>query len=117
MENNTTNTVGSIKVSVDVILKIAETAACEVEGVDCDGQRLACDGMVSKLRGAIKVKISGESASISVRLVVLDGNNAVTVAQKVQKSIKSAVQNMTGFAVTKVDVEIAGIRFDKPAQA
>ena len=117
MENNTTNTVGSIKVSVDVILKIAETAACEVEGVACDGQRLACDGMVSKLMGALTVTISGESASIAVRLVVLDGNNAVTVAQKVQKSIKSAVQNMPGFAVTTVDVEIAGIRFDKPAHA
>lgn len=111
MEKKTTNTVGSIKISVDVLLKIAETAACEVDGVACEGQRLVCEGAVSKLKGAVNAKISGETAALRIRLVVLDGFNAVSVSQKVQKSVKSAVQSMTGFAVTKVDVEVAGVQF------
>ncbi len=105
------HTVGSLKVSTDVILKIAETAAAEIEGVACDGNRLATAGGIATLRGAISAKISGGSASIFVRLVVNDGCNAVTVSENVQRSIKSAVQNMTGFTVTKVDVEIVGVRF------
>lgn len=40
---------------------------------------------------------------------IVEGFNAVKVAESVQKSVKSAVQNMTGFTVTKVDVNIMGV--------
>lgn len=33
----------------------------------------------------------------------MEGFNAVNVAEAVQKSIKSAIQSMTNFTVTKVD--------------
>ena len=36
-------------------------------------------------------------------------------AESVQKSVKSAVQNMTGFTVTKVDIGIAGVSFKEDA--
>lgn len=111
MDNRKKRAVGSIKVSTDVIMKIAETAACEIEGVVSDGNRLAVSGARSKLLGAVRAHLLGETASLSIELIVLEGYNAVNVAESVQRSVKSAIQNMTGFTVTKVDVDIVGIKF------
>lgn len=113
MDTKKTNTIGSIKVSVDVILKIAETAATEIDGVACVGQKLLLSPKNAGMRGAVSTKISGETASIKLRLGVLEGHNAVTVSERVQKNVKSAVQNMTGFTVTKVDVEITDVQKKK----
>lgn len=46
----------------------------------------------------------------------MEGFNAVNVAEAVQKSIKSAIQSMTNFTVTKVDVNVAGIKFKESAE-
>lgn len=114
MEAKTNQTIGSIKVSDSVLLKIAEVAATEVDGVDCTGQTLNPAGKKPKMFGsAVKVKLTGESVALSADIVVLEGFNAVNVAESVQKSIKSAIQNMTGFTVTKVDVNIVGIKFNE----
>lgn len=111
MDNQKKRAVGSIKVSTDVIMKIAETAACEIDGVVCEGNHLAVVGAKSKLLGAVRAHLLGETASLKIEIVVLEGYNAVNVAESVQRSVKSAIQNMTGFTVTKVDVDVVGIRF------
>lgn len=111
MEANNNRPIGSIKVSDSVILKIAEVAATEIEGVDSSGQTLAPANAKTKMFGAVKGKLSGESVALALDIVVLEGFNAVTVAENIQKSVKSAVQSMTGFTVTRVDVNIAGIKF------
>lgn len=111
MDNKKKRAVGSIKVSTDVIIKIAETAACEIEGVVSDGSRLAVTGAKSKLLGAVRARLTGDTASIGIEIIVLEGYNAVNVAESVQRSVKSAIQGMTGFTVTKVDVDVVGIKF------
>lgn len=111
MENVDKHTAGSIKVSEEVIIKIAETAACEIEGAAVINNRLDPPSTLSKLRGPVRVKVNGEAAAIKFDISVLDGYNAVKVAEDIQRSVKSAVQNMTGFTVTKVDVNIAGVKF------
>lgn len=111
MNSSGKQTLGSIKVSEDVIIKIAETAACEIEGTAVDGQHLKAPTALSKLRGAVRTRIIGESAAIHIDLSVIDGYNAVQVAESVQRSVKSAVQNMTGFTVTKVNVNVVGVSF------
>ena len=111
MDSSGKKTLGSIKVSEDVIIRIAETAACEIEGTAVNGQRLKQPTALSKIRGAVRARILGESAAINMDISVIDGYNAVTVAESVQKSVKSAVQNMTGFTVTKVNVNVAGVSF------
>lgn len=119
MDNQKKRAVGSIKVSTDVIMKIAETAACEIDGVVSEGGRLAVLGAKSKFFGAVRAHLLGETASLKLEVIVLEGYNAVNVAESVQRSVKSAIQNMTGFTVTKVDVDIVGIRFmngNAPAQ-
>lgn len=114
METSKKHTSGSIKVSEEVILTIAETAACEIEGVAVKGQRLEAP---SKFRGPVRARILGEAAAIKFDISVVDGYNAVEVAESIQHSVKSAVQNMTGFTVTKVDVNIAGISYKEKETA
>lgn len=111
------HTAGSIRVSEDVIIKIAETAACEIEGVAVVNNRLEPPTALSKLRGPVRVKVNGEAAAIKFEILVMDGFNAVSVAENIQRSAKSAVQNMTGFTVTKVDVNVAGVRFKEDLTA
>lgn len=118
MESNKSHISGSMKVSEDVILKIAETAACEIDGVAVKNMRLESKhGLFSKLRGSVHARLVGESAAIKLDISVVDGYNAVMVAENVQQSVKSAVQNMTGFTVTKVDVNIAGVDFKEAASS
>ncbi len=113
MEAKENQLVGSIKVSDNVILKIAEVAATEIEGVDCNGQSLAPANAKAKMFGCVKCKLTNDTVALSLDVVMLEGFNAVTVAESIQKSVKSAVQSMTGFTVTKVDVNVAGIKFNK----
>lgn len=109
MEKTRSNTAGSIKVSENVIVKIAKTAALEIEGVSF-GQ-VDNEDAIAKLTGRLPVRARtyGETAAIKLEIFIDEGVNAVKAAENVQKSVKSAVQNMTGFTVTKVDVKIAGV--------
>lgn len=111
MEKSKKHTAGSIKVSEDVIVKIAETAALEIEGVKLIPSE--SESAIEKLtgKGAVRAKTFGETAALKLKIFIDEGYNAVKAAENVQKSVKSAVQNMTGFTVTKVDVVIAGVSF------
>lgn len=112
MEISKKRTPGSMRVSEDVIVKIAQTAAGEIEGVDVGGNRP--NAAVKK--SPVRAKVIGEAAAIRMNINILDGFNAVTVAEGVQRSVKSAVQNMTGFTVTKVDVNIMGVSYKDNAE-
>lgn len=111
MENKSVRPIGSIKVSDSVIIKMAELAAAEIDGVYCHGQMPAPAGTKAKVLGPVRARLGNETAEIYVDIMVLEGYNAVNVAEKVQQSIKAAIQNMTNFTVTKVDVNVAGIKF------
>lgn len=102
MEISKKHTPGSMRVSEDVIVKIAKTAACEIDGIDINHNK-------SARFVPVRAKIIGEAAAIIMNVNIIEGFNAVKVAEAVQKSVKSAVQNMTGFTVTKVDVNIMGV--------
>lgn len=110
MNSERKHTAGSIKISEDVIIKIAETAACEIEGIAARGQHLETAAKLG-FKAPVRARVNGESAAIHLNISVIDGYNAVTVAEGVQRSVKSAVQNMTGFTVTKVDVDVTGVSF------
>lgn len=116
MEANKKTPTGSIKISESVILKIAEVAATEIEGVEAVGQSLVPANARVRMFGAVRAKLSGDTAGLTLDIVVTEGHNAVNVAERVQNSVKSAVQNMTGFTVTSVDVNIAGIKFVESAE-
>lgn len=111
MEKTKKHTVGSVRVSENVIVKIAQTAALEIDGVKF--RSVDSEDAIAKLTGKVPVRARtfGETAAIKLEIFIEEGVNAVKAAENVQKSVKSAVQNMTGFTVTKVDVNIAGVSF------
>ena len=117
MELNTSNT-GTLKVSQEVVEKIARLAVSEVEGValDAGGKRLAREEInptADKLLGLtrpVKVKLFKEAAEIDVAVVALQGFKAAVIGENIQKAVKTAVQNMAGITVSKVNVRIVGIR-------
>lgn len=116
MEKKSNRPFGTIKVSDSVIVKMAELAAAEIDGVFCRGQAPAPSNARSKMLGPVRARLGSDTAEIHADIVVLEGYNAVNVAEDVQKSIKSAIQSMTNFTVTKVDVNIAGIKFKESAE-
>ncbi|MBQ4100042.1 MAG: Asp23/Gls24 family envelope stress response protein [Oscillospiraceae bacterium] len=113
MSDNAKNTVGSLKISEEVISKIAETAAIEVEGVAAMANvQLSIKSVINKYTGtakSINITVNDDVAVIDVYVTLKHGAKIPTVATAIQESVKGAVQNMTGLTVAKVNVNVAGI--------
>jgi uncharacterized alkaline shock family protein YloU len=117
MKTKTNTVAGSLKISNEVVVKIAELAAMEITGVSVKGGHLDTQEntllVANRLINPIKAALKGEAAEIDISIVVMSGHKAVKVAEAVQQSVKSAVQNMTGIAVSKVNVKISGVRLSE----
>lgn len=109
-----------LSVSTEVIEKMAEIAACEVEGVKGISKK-AID-----LKGAIKSKsvvkgVKVESINGAIGIVVYLCVDAAAdvrqIAEAVQNNVKDKVQTMTGTAVTRVNVHIEDIDFGEEEEA
>ncbi len=107
MQNNT-----ELSVSTEVLEKMAEIAALEIEGVA---------GLSKKsidIKGAIKsktafkgVKVEEINGAVVVNVFVCLKKEAKLkeTAEAVQNNVKDKIQNMTGTAVTKVNVTVADV--------
>ena len=106
---------GGIFISNDVIASIAANAAKDIEGVSGfalkPGTRTAGAADSAK---AVKVLSQDNDVKIQIGIRVKNGVNLQTVSMAIQRSIKNAVQSMTGKVVTKVNVAVQGIDFDAP---
>lgn len=112
MENNT----NSVSINEDVIAKMAKIAALEVEGVQ--GLSYSSAQAVSKIKNAFKsgnstkgiiAKIDGGVINIDIDIRVERDVDVKKVAESVQLNIKDKIQNMTGSAVSSVNVTVADI--------
>ncbi|MCL2036561.1 MAG: Asp23/Gls24 family envelope stress response protein [Oscillospiraceae bacterium] len=114
MKAKSHNIAGSLKISNEVVVKITELAAMEITGVSVKGGHLDTQDntllVANQFISPIKASLKGEAAEIDISIVVISGHKAVKVAESVQQSVKSAVQNMTGIPVAKVNVRISGVR-------
>jgi uncharacterized alkaline shock family protein YloU len=63
----------------------------------------------------VKAVLKNDAVEVTVSIVVLQGFKAENVARCVQESVKSAIQNMAGISVSKVNVKIADIMLSKSA--
>ncbi len=123
MNKKVNNTGASLRISNDVLTKIAEVAATEIRGVASDGEHLVVsDKNIAQLTGKImpqspvRAVLKNDAVEVTVSIVVLQGFKADNVAQSVQESVKSAIQNMVGISVSKVNVKIADIMLSKSAE-
>lgn len=101
---------GSINISEDVVSAIAVGAVCEVEGV----AGMLSGGNVSDLmkknqaRG-VHLEMDGEAIVLDLYVTVRYGNPIPEVAQNAQKAVAAAVEAMTGFQVSAVNIHVGGI--------
>ena len=109
---------GSLQISTEVLGKIARCAALEVAGVaevSCGSQNRKVKDFLERanVQSPVTVEMRDGTAEITLHLVVAFGARIPSVAEKVQESVKTAVQNMTNVTVSRVDLVIAGLA---PAQ-
>ncbi len=103
---------GRCIISEEVIASIAGTAAMEVAGVAGLASRPNdFRGIVSAGTGkkAVKVLNTESETALDIYLDLKQGARIQDVATNVQKSVKAAVQSMTGKPVTRVNVHVSGL--------
>ena len=102
-----------LSVNTEVLAKMTEIAAKEVEGV------VGLSKKAINLKGAVKsktpftgVKIESVNGALKLNVYICVKKDAVVkeVAEKVQENVKEKIQTMTGTAVTQVNVNIADIQ-------
>ncbi len=115
MANNKTE----LSVNTEVIEKMAEIAAKEVDGVaGLSKKAIDLKGIVKSKNAfkGVKVENINGAVEISVFICVKQNARVKEVAEKVQSNIKEKIQSMTGNAVTQVNVNVADIEFDGEEQ-
>lgn len=116
-EGEQEETIGNIKISVDVVTTIAGIAASEIAGVSMYtsfaagvAQRLGAKKSTSK---GVKVDMNANSVSVDLYIVVEYGVKIPELAWNIQENVKTKIETMTGLDVSKVNIHIEGISFEK----
>ena len=109
-------TVGSAKITDEVLASIAGLAATEVDGVESLGGGITAEkiGHIRRkhiFRGA-KVEVSENVASVRVIVNIRYGYNLPETTKQVQDRIKTTLENMTGLEVGDVHVSVAEVVLD-----
>ena len=106
------NMSGDLGINTEVIEKMVALAALEVEGV----AKMACrsfdiSGIISSGSAfkPVRVSVKNGAAVLDVYISVKSGTNVKTIAEAVQQNVKDKVQDMTGNAITQVNVHIADL--------
>lgn len=111
MDNN-----NILSINKEVIAKMAGLAAMDTEGV-ADLAKIPSDVKTifhtGEFTRSVKVNTDNDCVEIEVYVKVKNGATATKVAEAVQAKIKDDIQNMTGSAVTKVNVVVADVEFSE----
>lgn len=108
---------GQVQIADEVVAIIAGLAATEVEGVASMAGNITNE-LVSKLgkkslSKGIRVKVEDGIVNVNVALNIAYGYSVPKTCKKVQEKVKAAIENMTGLAVEKVDIQIANVSISK----
>lgn len=107
-----------LSINTEVLEKMAEMAALEVEGVTSISKRAMDLKNAVKNKNAFKgVKVESVNGAIKISVYVCVQKDAhiKAVAEKIQTNVKEKVQTMTGTAVTQVNVHVADIKLEEEA--
>ena len=114
--------VGTVKISEDVIASISNMAACEAEGVaklvikTVPNIKSAVPNYKNPVKG-VSIVNSADGMELTLQIAVKQGYKVQNVAKHVQDNVSDAVANMTGLKVKAINVVVAGIVDEKkPAE-
>ena len=106
-----------LSINTDVLEKMTEMAAKEVEGVVGLAKKAIDFKNAVKNKTAFKA-VKAESINGALRLnvyiCVSKDAHITEVAEKVQQNVKDKVQTMTGVAVTQVNIHVADVQIEEP---
>lgn len=108
--NSNTKSEQNVVLSDEVIAKMVAVAASEIEGVcelvpNPDIKTI----LSSKSKRTVYIHRSQNSIVIDMYVKLKSGVNIVSVCNAVQENVKKTIQNMTGNAVSKVNVFVIDI--------
>lgn len=108
-----------LKINEDVLAKMASVAATEVEGVYAISTKVTnIKDVATRFGRGVKASVASDGEiTLEVYISVKEGVNIRDVAAHVQQNVKDKVQNMTGSAVSRINVHIADVEFEKPEEA
>lgn len=105
---------GTVTFANEVVSTIVGIAACEIEGVAgmCGGLK---DGLVDllgkkNLSKGVKITMKDNTVTAEVQIVVEYGVRVPDVCVKIQESVISAVETMTGLKVAAVNVIVQDLK-------
>ncbi|MBQ5890141.1 MAG: Asp23/Gls24 family envelope stress response protein [Clostridia bacterium] len=103
-----------IAISEDVITKMVATAALEVDGIaELAFKPTNIKGLIrGKSAKSVIAKFSNNAMFIDVFVKLKEGAEIVSVCENAQKTIKETLQNMTGKAVTKINIHVVDIEIN-----
>lgn len=109
---------GSITFAPDVIATIANLAAAEIDGVDGMSGNVAesISGMLNakkNLTKGVRVDVNENKVSVELAVIIKYGYKLHEVCANIQRSIKNAIETMTGLCVVQVNVSVQSISFEK----
>ena len=102
----------SLHISQDVIAQIVTNSVNEIEGVDGIAPVIETPRQLwfrQENFGNIRIGLVDDVLSVSIGIILCRGAKAVSVAEEIQDKVKSAVQNMLGLTVAKVNVTVCGV--------
>ncbi|MEZ4357626.1 MAG: Asp23/Gls24 family envelope stress response protein [Eubacteriales bacterium] len=111
---------GSITFANDVVATIAGLAATEIDGIAAMSGGII--GGIAEMLGrknltkGVKVEITQDKVKVDLFVVVDYGVEIHKVCAAVQKSVKKAIETMTGLEVSEINVNVQGVRIEKPSE-
>ena len=108
------NQYGSIEIDKQVISQVAYRAAMESYGLVGLGYK--SKGIVELLKGenafkgVVVEELEDNTIEIELFVIMQYGINIATVANNIIERVKYSVENVTGIKVSKIDVNVQGIR-------
>ncbi len=115
MTINITNEIGNIAITRDALTQIIGQSAVECYGIVGMASKSETNGFVRLLKGeqlskGVKVKEDEEGLIIDLYVIVEFGTKISAIAENTISTVKYNVENQTGLHVSKVNINIEGVR-------
>lgn len=111
---------GTINISEDVVMSIASLAANEIEGIA--GLYATAGVDIAELLGrknlakGVKIQMVGRNVTLDIFINIYYGRKIPEIAARLQESVISSVESMTGLTVDAVNVHVGSIVFEPKSE-
>lgn len=104
---------GAVRIADEVLMKIAGTAAMEVEGVLRITKGTGGKAVHKTPVKCTSVSVKNKTVTIGIMIAVCFNAKIHEVSYAVQERVKNAIETMTGLSVAEVNVTVGAIVSEK----